>query len=183
MDKTAGRGLVIEWIQAVVQVLIPFFKAAHLVALFVWCGGILAMPLMLARHDPSNADDDYLRIRRATQLTYTIVVTPAAIVAIVAGTWLIFFRETLVPWLYAKLFFVALLVFAHAWIGHILVSVAESKGRSAPPAPWLPMLLALLPMIAILVLVLGKPDLSWIVFPDWLAEPRGGQLPLEVPRR
>ena len=173
----------IEWFQDLAQVLIPFFKAAHIAALFIWCGGILAMPLMLSRHDGRNSSSDYLRIRRATHLTYTIVVTPAAVVAVVAGTWLIFFREALVPWLYAKLFFVALLVLAHAWIGHILVGVAESEGRDSPPAPYVPMLVVLLPMIAILFLVLGKPDLSWIEFPAWLAEPRQGQLPFEVPKR
>jgi hypothetical protein len=38
-------------------------------------------------------------------------------------------------------------------------------------------------MLAILALVLGKPDFSGIEFPGWLMEPVGGQLPFEVPRR
>ena len=168
-----------EWARAVV----PHLKALHIVALFLWCGGLLVLPLMLSRHDPGGTPREFRRIRRATHLTYTMAVTPAGVVAIVAGTWLIFFREALVPWLYAKLLFVALLVSAHAWIGHIVVTVAESKARHRPPPAYVPVVAVLVPMLAILVLVLGKPDLSGIEFPGWLTEPRGGQLPFEVPRR
>lgn len=165
------------------EALVPHLKAVHVAALFVWCGGLFALPLMLSRHDPANSPGEFRRIRRATHLTYTIAVTPAAVVAVVAGTWLIFFREVLVPWLYAKLVFVALLVGAHAWIGHIMVSVIEGKRRRRPPAAILPTAAVLLPMLAILGLVLGKPDLSGVAFPSWLTEPRDGQLPFDVPRR
>ena len=162
---------------------VPYLKAVHLLALFVWCGGLIVMPLMLSRHDPTHSQIDFTRIRRATHLTYTVAVTPAAVIAVVAGTWLIFFREVLVPWLYLKLFFVAALVGAHAWIGHILVQVAETKGRHEPPEPYLPIAAVLLPMLAILILVLGKFDFSWIEFPEWMTEPRNNQLLFDVPRR
>lgn len=168
-----------DWLRDI----IPIFKGAHIAALCIWCGGLLALPLMLSRHDPTAAQDDYRRIRRATHLTYTICVTPAAVIAVVAGTWLIFLREAFVPWLYAKLLFVALLVAAHAWIGHIMIEVAETPGRKAPPRPALPVIAILLPALAILILVLGKPDLSWIQFPGWLREPYGSQFPFDVPRR
>jgi protoporphyrinogen IX oxidase len=168
-----------EWILATV----PYLKAVHIAALFLWCGGLLAMPLMLTRHDPAHSQEDYRRIRSATHLTYTMMVTPAAVAAVIAGTWLIFLREAFVPWLYAKLFFVVVLVGAHAWIGHIVVSVAETTGRHRPPPAYLPIAVLLTPMAAILVLVLGKPELGGIAFPDWLTEPRGGQLPFEMPRR
>jgi uncharacterized membrane protein len=168
-----------EWAQAVV----PHLKALHILALSLWCAGLLALPFMLSHHDPADSSADFRRIRRATHLTYTMAVTPAAVVAVVAGTWLIFFREVLVPWLYAKLLFVALLVGSHAWIGQIIVSVAESKNRRQPPAAYVTVTVALVPMLAILALVLGKPDFSGIEFPGWLMEPVGGQLPFEVPRR
>ncbi|CUH11376.1 putative membrane protein [Jannaschia seosinensis] len=169
----------IDWILGTV----PLFKGVHIAALSIWCGGLLALPLMLTRHDPAITQDDYRRIRRATHLTYTVCVTPAAVIAVIAGTWLIFMREAFVPWLYAKLVFVALLVAAHAWVGHILVDVAETPGRSRPPAPYLPVAAILVPVLGILVLVLGKPDLGWVSFPQWLLEPYGGQFPFDVPRR
>lgn len=163
--------------------IIVFLKATHIAALSVWCGGLLAVPLMLSRHDPAVTPEDYRRIRRATHLTYTICATPAAVIAVVTGTWLIFFREVFVPWLYAKLVFVALLVAAHAWIGHLLVQMAERPDQHRPARPYLPVTAVLLSASVILVLVLAKPDLGWIAFPDWLEHPRGGQLLFDVPNR
>lgn len=162
---------------------IPLFKAVHIAALLVWAGGLVALPPMLSRHDPAVSAEDYAIIRRSTHLTYTLCVTPAAVIAVIAGTWLIFLREVFTPWLYAKLAFVALLVVAHAWVGLILSKVAEEPGEHTPPAPWLPIVAILLPVIAILVLVLGKPALGWVTFPEWLSEPRGRQLLFDVPSR
>lgn len=161
--------------------LIPVFKAGHIFGLIIWCGGLIAMPLMLARHDPAVSQVDYRRIRRATHLTYVLAVTPAAVLSVIAGTWLIFMRGTFVPWFYTKLMVVMLLVAAHMWIGEVLVSVAESRGRRRPPRPWLPVGAVLVPAIVILILVLGKPDLT-LQFPDWLREPLGVDFPLDVPR-
>ncbi|MFX0546575.1 CopD family protein [Roseovarius sp. S1116L3] len=169
----------LEWLLA----LIPIVKVLHVAALVIWCGGLLALPVMLARHDPAVMAEDYRLIRHSTHITYTLCVTPAAVIAVIAGTWLIFLREAFVPWLFAKLAFVALLLVAHVWIGHILVKVAEKPEHHAPPRPLLPVTAVILPIIAILTLVLAKPALDWVVFPDWLLEPRGGQFPFEVPNR
>lgn len=161
----------------------PLLKALHLTALCLWCGSLAAMPLMLTRHDPAITQRNYHSLRRATHLTYTRCVTPAGVIAVISGTWLIFLREAFVPWLYAKLLFVTVLVVVHIWIGHVLVRVAEKPEQHRPPHPLLGVTAVLLPVLAILLLVLGKPELDWLAFPDWLLEPRGGQLPFEVPRR
>lgn len=168
-----------DWILSTV----PLLKLLHITGLTLWCGGLLVLPLMLARHDPAVVADDYRIIRRATHMTYTMIVTPAAVLTVIAGTWLVFLREVFVPWLYAKLAFVALLVAVHAWIGHVLVKVAEKPGRHRPPHPLLPVAAALVPCLFILTLVLAKPTLDWISFPEWMTEPRSGQLPLDVPSR
>ncbi len=167
----------IDWLIAS----IPLFKIVHIAALVVWCGGLLTLPLMLARHNPNGLADDYRIVRKATHITYTLCVTPAAVIAVIAGTWLIFLREAFVPWLFAKLVFVALLVVAHAWIGHIVVKIAEEPDDHRPPRPIFPLFAVLIPVIAVLTLVLAKPAFDGITFPDWLLEPRGGQLPFEVP--
>jgi protoporphyrinogen IX oxidase len=168
---------VVDWILST----IPIFKVVHIAALVMWCGGLLVMPVMLARHDPAAVAEDYRIVRHATHGVYTLCATPAAVIAVIAGTWLIFLREAFVPWLYAKLAFVALLVAAHAWIGHIVVRVAEEPEHHPPPHPVLPVAAVLVPVIAILVLVLAKPVLAWLTFPDWLLEPRWRQLPFDVP--
>ncbi|WP_300379064.1 CopD family protein [Henriciella sp.] len=161
----------------------PIFKAIHISGLAIWCGGLLILPFMLGRHDPAVVEADYRLIRRATHLTYTTCVTPAAVITVIAGTWLIFLRAAFSPWLFVKLALVALLVAVHVWVGRTLVKVAEQPGRHTPPGPYLPMAVILSLVIAILVLVFVKPALNWIVFPEWLLEPRDAQLTFEVPSR
>ena len=161
--------------------LVPHLKAVHIMALVIWCGGLFALPLLLARHEPAIGQADYTRIRRITHFGYIFAITPAGLVAIGSGTALIFLREVYVPWLFAKLVFVAMLVAFHAWVGHTLVNVAETQGTHTPPEPTLPLVILLVPVFAILTLVLAKPDLGAIPLPDWLMRPYGGQLPFAAP--
>ena len=169
----------IDWLVPAV----PLFKAAHIIGLVIWCGGLLALPLMLTRHDPAISVQDYRTIRTASHLTYTMIVTPAAVIAVIAGTWLIFLREVYVPWMFAKLAVVAALVMAHGWVGHVVAKIGEEPSEHTPPPAWLPIALVLVPMLIILTLVLAKPVLGWVAFPDWLTEPRSGQLLFDTPRR
>ncbi|MEI4263720.1 CopD family protein [Roseovarius sp. D0-M9] len=162
--------------------LIPHFKGLHIAALIFWCGGLAALPLMLSLHDKAASQADFTRIRHITHFSYVFAITPAALVAIGSGTALIFLREAYVPWLFAKLVFVALLVAFHAWIGGILTRVAESAGQHVPPKPVLPLILLLVPVLAILALVLGKPDLHGLPMPEWLTQTQDGQLPFAAPK-
>jgi putative membrane protein len=169
----------IPWLEGA----IPYLKALHIAALVLWCAGLFALPLLLARHDPAIGQADFTRIRLASHYGYTLVVTPAAVIAIAVGTLLIFLREVFVVWMFAKLVFVALLIGFHAWVGGTIVAVAETDGERQTPEPRGPLFLLLVPILAILFLVLAKPDLEEIPLPDWLTQPRGGHLPFDVPRR
>jgi uncharacterized membrane protein len=163
--------------------IVPHLKALHILGILVWSGGLFALPIMLAWHDPAIGQADYRRIRRATHYTYTLAVTPAAVLAVIAGTWLILLRGVYEPWLWLKLGCVALLVAFHRWVGHTVVAVAETAGTHRPPAPGLPSTVLILTILAILVLVLGKPDLGAVEGPGWLSRPLGRQLPFDVPSR
>lgn len=174
------------WLHVLVgwlQVIVPHLKAFHISMLAIWCAGLFALPLMLARHDLAMGQADYSRIRRASHYSYTWFVTPAAVFAIGSGVMLIFLREIFVPWMFAKLVFVGLLVGLHGWVGHTLVAVAEKEGDHTPPEPLIPTLLLTGVILCILFLVLAKPELETIPLPGWLNEPRGNHLPLDVPRR
>ncbi|MBS1301779.1 CopD family protein [Loktanella sp. SALINAS62] len=165
------------------MVLIPHFKALHIGMLLLWCSGLFALPLMLARHDPVIGQTDYARIRRATHFAYLFFITPAAVLAIASGTALVFLREVYVTWMFAKLVFVATMVTFHVWIGYVLVAVAEQGGTHSAPAPTAPLVLLLVAVLCVLTLVLAKPDLDDIPLPGWLTEPRGHQMPFDVPKR
>lgn len=161
--------------------LIPHVKGLHLAMLILWCGGLFALPLMLSMHDATVSQEDFTRIRHLTHFSYVFAITPAALIAIGTGTALIFLREVYVPWLFAKLVFVALLVAFHAWVGSVLVRVTESEGTRLPPRPGLPLIVLLLPVLTILILVLGKPDLQMIPMPVWLTQAQDNQLPFAAP--
>jgi uncharacterized membrane protein len=138
---------------------------------------------MLARHDPAIGQADFTRIRHATHYGYVWGITPAAVLAIASGATLIFLREVFTGWMFAKLVLVGGLVTVHAWVGHTVVKVAETEGRHEPPGPLVPTLALVAVVTGILFLVLAKPELGELPIPGWLLEPRGGQLPFDVPRR
>lgn len=163
--------------------LIPHVKALHIGMLLLWCAGLFALPVMLTRHDAAIGQEEYARVRRATHFTYTMFLTPAAVLAIASGTALIFLREVFELWLFVKLVGVALLVSFHVWLGYVLVHVAERAGPEEVPHPGWPLVILVGLVLGLLALVLTKPELNEIPMPGWLSEPRGVQLPFDVPRR
>ena len=165
------------------SVLVPHLKALHITALSLWCAALIALPLMLALHDPAIAQADYTRVRRSTHLTFTLLMTPAAVIAVISGTWLIFLREVFVPWLFLKLVFVGAMVAFHAWLGNILVRVAETSGTHRPPNPLPLTFVVMVPILAVIGLVTAKPDFGQVRFPGWLTTPMDQSLPFEVPSR
>ncbi len=159
--------------------MITAVKALHIVALIIWCAGLFALPLMLTKHHPQHSQTAYARLRELSQFTYTALSTPAAIIAIVAGTALIFMRGVFEPWMFAKLAAVGLLVCLHAWQGHSLIKMGETAGQQEPPRAGLMLVLAIAMMALALVLVLAKPSFSATHFPEWLTVPRDRQLPVD----
>ena len=168
-----------SWVEGV----IPHIKALHLSFVAVWVAGLFALPRMLARHDRAIAQAEFAQIRRATHFGYVWVITPAAVLAIFTGLALIFMRDVFTVWIFAKLVLVTGLVAMHAWVGHTIIAVAETEGEHEPPEPLIPTMVVLGLVIAILCLVLSKPDLGEIAMPSWLLKPLGRQLPFDTPSR
>jgi putative membrane protein len=164
--------------------MITAVKFLHIAALAIWCAGLVGLPLVLAKHDADHEQLEYSRLRVLTHRAYTSIFTPAAVIAITMGTALVFMRGVFVPWMFAKLVGVGVLVLLHAWIGHITVTVGERQGNYDPPRalPLLTLSITASAVIAILLLVLGKPQLSEGLVPDWLLRPLYQPLPVaEVP--
>lgn len=166
-----------------VEGLVPHVKALHLSCVAIWIAGLIALPVMLARHDRAIVQAEFAQIRRATHFGYVWVITPVAILAIFSGSVLIFMREVFTVWIFAKLVLVTGLVAMHAWVGHTIVTVAETEGQHEPPGPLVPTLLVFGLVIGILSLVLAKPDLAGLPVPSWLLKPLGHQLPFDIPNR
>ena len=162
--------------------MIVAIKLLHIAALSIWCAGLVGLPLLLVKHAPGDEQEDFSRLRVLTHSTYIRIVTPAAVIAIAMGTALIFLRDVFVPWMFAKLVLVGLLVLLHGWLGHITVNIGERRGGYAPARAWPFLVISLAAMLVVLVLVLAKPLLTEDLVPDWLTEPQGQSLPVdEVP--
>lgn len=162
--------------------MIAALKFFHIAALSIWCAGLVGLPLLLARHSSGDEHAAFSRLRTITHHAYVAVVTPAAVIAIALGTALIFLRGVFVPWMFAKLLLVGLLVIIHAWLGHITLRAGEGQGDYEAPGAAPFVVVSLLAMAAILLLVLGKPPIGPGFLPPWLLSPRGQPLPVgEVP--
>lgn len=158
--------------------IVSLVKALHIAALILWCAGLVALPLMLAKHRTGEKQADYARLRLLTHDSYAFIVTPAAVVAIAAGTLLIYLRGVFEPWMFAKLVAVGLLVTLHALVGHTVLLMSERRGEYTPPAP-IPLTVgSIATMIVVLLLVLSKPIIPDIL-PQWLKVPQHRQLPVD----
>ncbi len=166
-----------------IEGLIPHVKALHLSFVAVWVAGLIALPRMLARHDPDIVQAEFTQIRRATHFGYVWVITPMAVLAIFTGSALIFMREIFTVWIFAKLVLVTGLVAMHAWVGHTIIAVAETEGEHEPPEPLVPTILIFSLVVGVLCLVLAKPELNELPMPSWLLQPLGRQLPFAIPNR
>ena len=166
--------------------MIAALKAIHIAAMLCWCAGLVALPLLLMSYGHARRQVRYSEFRLLTHYGYVAFATPAAVIAVVAGTALIFAAGVFDLWLIAKLAFVSFMALAHAWLGHLIEqSGLQRYGRGTDPTKGYEMpypgiaLAVILPAIgAILWLVLAKPDLSWVadLLPALMQEPRG-QLP------
>lgn len=168
--------------------MIAALKAVHIAAMLCWCAGLIALPMLLISYRGARRQTRYTEFRLLTHYGYVGFATPAAVIAVVAGTALIFAAQVFDLWFLAKLAFVSLMALTHAWIGHLIeqsglrrpgMPVAGGTSRGyAMPHPVIALLIAVPSMAAVLWLVLAKPDLSWTadLMPRILLAPRG-QLP------
>lgn len=152
--------------------MIAALKALHIAAMLVWCAGLIALPLLLIAYGGARRQSRFSEFRLLTHYGYVAFVTPAAVVAVVAGTGLIFAAGVFDLWFIAKLALVSVMALVHAWIGHlieqsgqqrqgVLVDGARSRGY-AMPNPVLALVVAVPAMAGVLWLVLAKPDLAWV---------------------
>ena len=158
-------------------------KFLHIAAMVAWCAAMIALPLMLwlyggiwrRRAGSEQTQARYAEFRLITHYGYIGFATPAAIIAIAAGTGLIFADQVFDLWFVAKLALAEGMSLVHAWIGHLILSSAEQRGLHDLPSPVWALALGIPLMAGVLWLVLAKPDLAWTadLMPEFMLAPRG----------
>lgn len=165
--------------------MIAAVKAAHIAALVFWCAGLILLPIVLhlyGRTAEIRTQVGYSTLRLLSHYSYTRVVTPAAVIAVSAGTVLIFLLELVDAWLLVKLVAVSGMVLVHVWLGHLVSQTGDLGGRYRMPPPLIALLAAVPLMFVVLWLVLAKPDLAPLVeeLPHFLRQPRFYELPSDL---
>ena len=158
--------------------MIAILKFLHISALLCWCAALIALPLLLHHYRGARVQSRFTEFRLVTHTGYIAFATPAAVIAIAAGTALIFVAEVRGEWLWVKLVFVCGMALVHAWLGHLILRSGETGGQYQMPPPLIAILLVVPQIAVVLWLVLDKPDLAWIagLLPAILLEPQGGSL-------
>ena len=135
-------------------------KVLHIVALLCWLACLLYLPMLIAGSESRRQEliNPRHKFGSAARLVFTQIAGPAAIVAIVAGTLLIVVTGTTAPWLAAKLALVSLLVVGHALLGLLVLRVEADDNKALQP--WCTLLLVFFGLLAVAIvwLVLAKPD-------------------------
>ena len=131
-------------------------KALHVVALLVWCAGLLYLPGLFASAR-SVAGRHVGRLHMMTRFTFVAVASPAAVLAIVSGSALAADGGAREAWLLAKLAAVTGMVLFHLYCGRV-VTLLDTSPRLGPRrySAWLAAVPAAL-ILAVLWLVLAKP--------------------------
>lgn len=155
--------------------MLAWLKAAHIAALCVWCAGLVFLPMLFLGRAERPELPVLKRLWRFTWFGYRAVISPAAVLAIATGTGLIFANNVFVPWLFLKLLAVGGMVLLHMSYGHVLEKLAD-RDRCFPRLGSFGLVVAAhLLIVAVLLLVLGKPGVDAEIFPEWMRRPGTGQ--------
>jgi putative membrane protein len=139
-----------------------WFLSLHIIALLFWCASLLYLPALIAgTHTRQIAiDEPAHRYGSIARFLFTYISTPAALLAIMAGTIVFLLDRTIEVWLIIKLTLVTLLAVGHTLAGTLLLHTQTRNQK--PVRRWCAILsVALcLIMIAIVWIVLAKPTVK-----------------------
>lgn len=153
-------------------------KFLHVGAIALWVGGLIGLPWLMGQHEGirrRHGRHALQRLHAMARMLHVGLVSPAAVLAIMSGTALIFLRETYAPWFTAKLGFVVLLGAGHVLCARTMVRLfADDLIEEEPEGKVDPRRLRLRPgravllngligvgAVGILLMVLMKPPLDF----------------------
>lgn len=148
-------------------------KFIHLAAIALWSGGLLALPFLFWQRRALAAGPELDRLHRIVRLVYVEMTSPAAFVAIASGTALIFLQATFEEWFSIKMVLVGIMAMLHVVAGLVVHQLFSPKGRFGRFSfVALAGTYAVL-IVAILWVVLAKPQIDSNQFAAHLFEPGG----------
>ncbi len=139
----------------------PWIKFLHIIALVSWCGLLLYLPALLCQlARPQRVAQGFSPgAPPLPRLLYNSLASPAALLAIASGTLLFLVYDVIGAWLVLKLLAVSAMVLAHGLCGWLLLRLEQDRPRGVVAGAMLAGGVAGLAMLAVVGLVLAKPDL------------------------
>ena len=135
-------------------------KAFHLVAMVSWFAGLFYLPRLFVYHAGSDDATSTERFKVMERKLYWGIMTPAAIVTVALGVWLVTFNPSYYMssgWFHTKLLLVFLLLGYHHACGRLLKKFALDLNSKSPVFyRWFNEFPVVL-LVAIAILVIVKP--------------------------
>ena len=135
-----------------------WLKAFHVVFVVTWFAGLFGLPRLFVHH-AMRTETSEIELLKVMERGMFRIMTFGAVMAAAFGIAMLIVTPAYfeLKWLHAKLTIVALLVGYHIWCYRLLVAFRENRNRRSHV--WFRWFneLALLPLIAIVVLVVVKP--------------------------
>lgn len=142
-----------------------WFLVPHIAAMLIWTASLLYLPTLIIGGvtDKTLVYEPQDRFDSIPRFMFTHIATPAALVAIIAGTWVFIVDQTVDTWLIAKLTLVAALVVCHTLVG--LMLLRAETGDAKPVVMWCRVLMVIIAVLisTIIWLVLAKPDMEQLL--------------------
>ncbi len=148
-------------------------KFIHLAAIAVWSGGLIVLPFLFLQRRTLSTGPELDRLHRITRLVYVELTSPAAFVAIASGTALIFLQATFVEWFSVKMVLVGIMAMLHVVAGLVLHQLFLPDGRLGRLSAIALMSAYVVLIVAIIWVVLAKPNFDSTLFAPHLFEPGG----------
>ena len=129
----------------------------HIAFVAVWTASLVYFPHLFQQQSQTHSEDRHERMMLLQRWMYANIMTPSALITIVAGTWLAVDRGFTGGWLPAKLALVLLMALFHAYCGKLMVDL--KRHRVLHGAAYYRVLTAVPASVALAViaLVVSKP--------------------------
>ncbi|MCO5787175.1 hypothetical protein DHB74_12490 [Pseudomonas sp. G11-1] len=108
-----------------------WFLVLHIIALVFWVASLLYLPALIAGHEARRSPVE-VRVNPHNSIerfVFTRIATPAALLAIIAGTLVFVVDGTVDGWLVAKLTVVTALVVCHVLVGLLVLRMEQKEDR------------------------------------------------------
>jgi uncharacterized membrane protein len=148
-------------------------KFVHIATISIWSAGLVVLPYLFWQRRLLAAGSELDRLHRITRFVFVAMASPAAVVAIGTGTALIFTQGTFREWFTLKMVLVGMMVMLHVVAGLVAMRVFSPEGRFGARSTTLLTGLYLTLIVAIVWVVLAKPEIDSTQFADQLFRPGG----------